>query len=69
MLSGARLVVPPPGAMPPSLDLPDYPKRVFEAAELSPTAPCAIWRSRGSARLSLPGFIASTAETSLHPIC
>jgi len=66
---GARLVVPPPGRDAAfGMIFPDYPKRVFEAAELSDGTLRYLALAGALLAYRLPGFIAlNEPETSLHP--
>jgi predicted ATPase len=66
---GARLVVPPPGRDAAfGMVFPDYPKRVFEAAELSDGTLRYLALAGALLAYRLPGFIAlNEPETSLHP--
>ncbi len=66
---GARLVVPPPGRDAAfGTVFPDYPKRVFEAAELSDGTLRYLALAGALLAYRLPAFIAlNEPETSLHP--
>jgi predicted ATPase len=66
---GAQLVVPPPGRSASfGLIMPDYPKRVFEAAELSDGTLRYLALAGALLGYRLPDFIAlNEPETSLHP--
>jgi predicted ATPase len=66
---GARLVVPPPGRTASfGLVMPDYPKRVFEAAELSDGTLRYLALAAALLGYRLPAFIAlNEPERSLHP--
>lgn len=66
---GARLVVPPPGRTASfGLMFPDYPKRVFEAGELSDGTLRYLALAGALLGYRLPGFIAlNEPEASLHP--
>jgi predicted ATPase len=66
---GARLVVPPPERMASfGLVMPDYPKRVFEAGELSDGTMRYLALAGALLGYRLPAFIAlNEPETSLHP--
>jgi predicted ATPase len=66
---GANLVVPPPGrAASFGLVMPDYPKRVFEAGELSDGTLRYLGLVGALLGYRLPAFIAlNEPETSLHP--
>ena len=66
---GATLVVPPPGrAASFGLVMPDYPKRVFEAGELSDGTLRYLALAGALLGYRLPAFVAlNEPETSLHP--
>ena len=66
---GAQLVVPPPGRTASfGLILPDYPKRVFEAGELSDGTLRYLGLAGALLAYRLPAFIAlNEPEASLHP--
>jgi predicted ATPase len=66
---GANLVVPPPGrAASFGLVMPDYPKRVFEAGELSDGTLRYLALAGALLGYRLPAFVAlNEPETSLHP--
>jgi predicted ATPase len=66
---GAKLVVPPPGRTASfGLVMPDYPKRVFEAGELSDGTLRYLALAGSLLGYRLPAFIAlNEPETSLHP--
>jgi predicted ATPase len=66
---GATLIVPPPGrAASFGLVMPDYPKRVFEAGELSDGTLRYLALAGALLGYRLPAFVAlNEPETSLHP--
>jgi predicted ATPase len=66
---GARLIVPPPGRTASfGMLMPDYPKRVFEASELSDGTLRYLGLAGALLGYRLPAFIAlNEPETSLHP--
>src|SRR5215469_12221173 len=66
---GARLVVPPPGRDAGfGMIFPDYPKRIFEAGELSDGTLRYLALAGALLAYRLPAFIAlNEPETSLHP--
>jgi predicted ATPase len=66
---GTRLIVPPPGRTASfGMVMPDYPKRVFEASELSDGTLRYLGLAGALLGYRLPAFIAlNEPETSLHP--